>query len=55
MTYTLEAPPNPDASAPGTARWSKGSYFVNTGRNVLRRHDYLYDNGCGTVGFRDAR
>jgi hypothetical protein len=40
---------------PTSIRWSSASgngAFVNTGRNVIRAYDYLYDAKCGRVGFR---
>jgi hypothetical protein len=40
---------------PSAIRWSAAtgnSAFVNTGRNVIRAYDYLYDAKCGRVGFR---
>jgi len=43
------------ALTPSAIRWSKAagnSAFVNTGRNVIRAYDYLYDAKCGRVGFR---
>jgi hypothetical protein len=39
-------------------RWSSAAgngAFVNTGRNVIRGYDYLYDAKCGRVGFRARR
>jgi len=43
------------ALTPSAIRWSKATgngAFVNTGRNVIRAYDYLYDAKCGRVGFR---
>jgi hypothetical protein len=41
--------------SPTSIRWSSAAgngAFVNTGRNVIRGYDYLYDAKCGRVGFR---
>lgn len=41
--------------SPTAIRWSSAAgngAFVNTGRNVIRGYDYLYDAKCGRVGFR---
>ena len=43
------------ALTPASIRWSSATgngAFVNTGRNVIRGYDYLYDAKCGRVGFR---
>jgi hypothetical protein len=43
------------ALTPSAMRWSKATRdnaFVNTGRNVIRTSDYLYDARCGRIGFR---
>ncbi len=45
------------ALSPTSIRWSSAtgnSAFVNTGRNVIRAYDYLYDAKCGRVGFRSG-
>ncbi len=49
MNYSADA---------GAIRWSNATgsdAFANTGRAPLRRYDYLYDSGCGRVGFRPRR
>ena len=41
--------------SPASIRWSSAAgngAFVNTGRDVIRGYDYLYDAKCGRVGFR---
>lgn len=41
--------------SPTAIRWSNAAgngAFVNTGRNLIRGYDYLYDAKCGRVGFR---
>lgn len=43
------------ALTPSAIRWSKATgdnAFVNTGRNLIRAYDYLYDAKCGRIGFR---
>jgi hypothetical protein len=43
------------APTPSAIRWSKATgdnAFVNTGRNLIRAYDYLYDAKCGRIGFR---
>ena len=57
MRYTFSAGDR-GALTPSTTRWSNAaanSAFVNTGRNVIRAYDYLYDAKCGRVGFRARR
>jgi hypothetical protein len=54
MRYTFSVGDR-GALTPSAIRWSKAtgnSAFVNTGRNVIRAYDYLYDAKCGRVGFR---
>jgi hypothetical protein len=47
-------PPAPDPSASPPIRFPKpgSSIFVNTGRYALAAAHYLYDSGCGRVGFK---
>jgi hypothetical protein len=41
---------------PTSIRWAAGSPpFVNTGRDVISQHDYLFDAGSGRLGFRSSR
>ncbi|MBA3716881.1 MAG: hypothetical protein H0W87_01465 [Actinobacteria bacterium] len=41
--------------APTSVRWAAGSApFVNTGRNLIARFNYLFDDGSGRVGFKPA-
>lgn len=44
---------------PTSIRWAAATRstppFVNTGRDVISRYDYLFDAGSGKVGFRKGR
>ncbi len=54
MTYRFSVGDR-GALTPSAIRWSKAagdSAFVNTGRNMIRAYDYLYDAKCGRIGFR---
>jgi hypothetical protein len=48
------ANPSPTPPAPTKVAWvaaNGSSVFVNTGRDALAAANYLYDAGCGKVGF----
>ena len=43
------------ALTPTSIRWAAGSPpFINTGRKVISRYDYLFDAGSGLLGFQRA-
>jgi hypothetical protein len=56
LNYSYPSPlASPTPPAPTKVDWIGGSEnFVNTGRNALAAADYLYDAGCGEVGFEDG-
>jgi hypothetical protein len=56
LNYSYPSPQaSPTPPAPSKVDWVAGSEnFVNTGRNALAAADYLYDAGCGKVGFEDG-
>jgi len=49
-SFTTSGTTNTNPMAPSSQRWASGSAFINTGRHVIARYDYLYDPGCGKVG-----
>ena len=56
LAYSVTTGAGDDTLAPQgkpAARWSRTGPFVNTGRHVLARYDYLFDADAGHIGFRE--
>ena len=52
--FTTGDSPDPEPPAPASVTWvgAPRGAFLNTGRRLLRRLDYLYDATAGLIGFR---